>query len=69
MTLPQHIPTQHPLPAPFPSPLALHAVQVRVPVSEIAALVRSLVDSTTTWAEVQAKYPAQAVAADGEDQA
>ena len=35
--------------------------QVRVPVADVAAVVRSLVDSATSWADVQAKYPAQAV--------
>ena len=38
--------------------------QVRVPVTEIATVVRSLVDGATSWDEVQAKYPAQKTAGD-----
>jgi glycyl-tRNA synthetase len=38
--------------------------QVRVPGDEVARLLRRLVDGEVTWAEVAAKYPAQAVAAD-----
>ena len=33
--------------------------QVRVPVAEIALVVRSLVDGAVSWEEVAAKYPAQ----------
>ena len=33
--------------------------QVRVPVAEIASVVRSLVDGAVSWEEVAAKYPAQ----------
>ncbi|GAB4820588.1 hypothetical protein N2152v2_007634 [Parachlorella kessleri] len=40
--------------------------QVRVPVAELAQVVRQLVDSDVSWADVAAKYPAQAVAADEE---
>ncbi|KXZ46296.1 hypothetical protein GPECTOR_45g166 [Gonium pectorale] len=40
--------------------------QVRVPQSEIASVIRALVDERTTWAEVAAKYPAQKATADEE---
>lgn len=36
--------------------------QVRVPGDEVARLLRRLVDGEVTWAEVAAKYPAQAAA-------
>lgn len=36
--------------------------QVRVPVSEVAQVVRKLVDSQLTWQEVAAKYPQQKAA-------
>ena len=42
------------------------AVQVRVRVADLAQVVRQLVDSEVSWADVAAKYPAQAAAADEE---
>ncbi len=36
--------------------------QVRVPIAEVANLVRRLVDGLETWAEVAKTYPAQAAA-------
>lgn len=36
--------------------------QVRVPAGEIPGVIRSLVDSVVSWAEVAAKYPAQKTA-------
>lgn len=45
------------------------ALQVRVPVPEVAPLIRQLVDAALTWADVAAKYPAQKAAAeDGKDE-
>lgn len=41
-------------------------VQVRVPVSEVAQVVRQLVDSQLSWQQVAAKYPQQKTAEDGE---
>lgn len=35
-------------------------VQVRVPLAEVAGVIRSLVDGTQKWEEVSAKYPAVA---------
>lgn len=42
-------------------------MQVRVPVSEIAGVIRGLVDGLTLWAETSAQYPAQAAPADTEE--
>lgn len=42
--------------------------QVRVPVADIAPVIRQLVDGTVSWADVAAKYPAQKAAADEEQQ-
>jgi glycyl-tRNA synthetase len=39
-------------------------VQVRVPVEELPQVVRRLTDMELSWAEVAAKYPAQAAAAE-----
>ena len=38
--------------------------QVRVPLSEIASVVRALVDGAMTWEAAQAKFPAQASSAE-----
>ena len=38
--------------------------QVRVPLSEIASVIRALVDGATSWESVLAKFPAQASAAE-----
>ena len=38
--------------------------QVRVPVPEVAGLIRQLVDEKLTWQDVAAKYPAQKAPAD-----
>jgi hypothetical protein len=38
--------------------------QVRVPIAEVAQVVRKLVDSQLTWQEVAAKYPQQKAAED-----
>lgn len=46
----------YPRPPPHPAP----PLQVRVPVSELPGLVRRLTDMEATWADVAAKYPAQA---------
>lgn len=45
-----------------------HKQQIRVPVDDIAGVIRSLVDATAAWADVAAKYPAveAKAAADGE---
>lgn len=44
----------------------LHSLppQVRVPVADVAAVVRQLVDSQLSWQEVAAKYPQQKAAED-----
>ena len=42
-------------------------MQVRVPSSEVAQIIRSLVDGVITWAHAQAKYPAQAAPAATEE--
>jgi len=42
-------------------------MQVRVPVAEVAQVVRKLVDSQLAWPDVAAKYPQQK-AADDEQQ-
>ncbi|WIA35437.1 hypothetical protein OEZ86_003878 [Tetradesmus obliquus] len=42
--------------------------QVRVPVDEIAQVIRKLVDSAISWQEVAAKYPAQKAAEQEEQQ-
>jgi hypothetical protein len=51
-----------PDPAAHTSPAPHRALQVRVPSAEAPALVRSLVDGVTSWADVAAKYPAQKAA-------
>jgi hypothetical protein len=38
--------------------LMMDALQVRLPVPEVASVVRALIDGTTAWSEVTAKYPA-----------
>jgi hypothetical protein len=43
-------------------------VQVRVPVAEVAQVVRRLVDSQLSWQEVAAKYPQQKAADDEQQQ-
>jgi hypothetical protein len=43
-------------------------VQVRVPVAEVAQVVRKLVDSQLSWQEVAAKYPQQKAAEDEQQQ-
>jgi hypothetical protein len=43
--------------------------QVRVPVAEVAGVVRQLVDGTTSWQQVQGSYPAVQRAAEAEDAA
>jgi hypothetical protein len=50
------------------SGLLLLLLQVRVPVDEIAPLIRKLVDSAISWQEVAAKYPAQKAAEQEEQQ-
>lgn len=35
------------------------ALQIRVPIPEVAVLIRSLIDGHSTWADATAKYPAQ----------
>ena len=40
--------------------------QVRVPSSEVAAVVAALADGSSSWAETAAKYPKQDPSADGE---
>jgi hypothetical protein len=50
-------PSPHPHHTPHPVP------QIRVPVAEIASIIRSLVDGATTWPEVAARFPAVAKAA------
>jgi hypothetical protein len=47
---------------------SLLLLQVRVPVEEIAQLIRRLVDSAISWEEVAAKYPAQKAAEQEEQQ-
>jgi hypothetical protein len=42
--------------------------QVRVPVEEIASLIRRLVDSAISWEQVAAQYPAQKAAEQEEQQ-
>jgi hypothetical protein len=48
--------------------LARATVQVRVPVAEVAQVVRKLVDSQLSWQEVAAKYPQQKAADDEQQQ-
>jgi glycyl-tRNA synthetase len=43
--------------------------QVRVPIPEIASVIRALVDGATCWADVKGKFPAQAAPATVEEDA
>lgn len=46
---------------PHPTACPRPPAQVRVPASEVAGVVRDLVDDRTTWEAVSSKYPAQKV--------
>jgi hypothetical protein len=43
--------------------------QVRVPIPEIASVIRALVDGASSWDDVKGKYPAQAAPAAVEEAA
>jgi glycyl-tRNA synthetase len=43
--------------------------QVRVPIPEVPTVIRALVLGTTSWEEVEAKYPKVTKAADAEEEA
>jgi hypothetical protein len=46
-------------------PAAAAAIlQVRVPLGEVAGVVRQLVDGAVSWQQVQEKYPAQGATQD-----
>ena len=42
--------------------------QVRVPSAEVPGVIKGLIDGGASWEEVQAKYPAQEKAADGDEE-
>ena len=60
-TRPPHTPAHPPPPPPHTT---LPPAQIRVPVAELPALVRSLVDGQSTWEAARGQYPAQEAAAD-----
>jgi hypothetical protein len=52
----------------FPAAYCVVYLQVRVPVADVAQVVRKLVDSQLSWQEVAAKYPQQKAAEEEQQQ-